>query len=62
MKYFEIAKAHRLFNWAILVVAVAAVPFTHGVLEYCGLILAAILLTALNRTIARKRIRTGGPK
>jgi hypothetical protein len=48
---------HRVIDWIILVLAVLCVPFTHGIHEYGGLILAAILLIALNNAIARKRKR-----
>jgi hypothetical protein len=52
---------HRAGNWIILVLGVLAVPFTHGVLEYFGLILAAILLIGLNTAILRKRARDKDP-
>ncbi len=41
-------------NWIILILAVLVVPHTHGILEYGGLIIAAILLIGLNNAIARK--------
>jgi hypothetical protein len=48
---------HRVINWAILILGILAVPLTHGLLEYCGLILGAILLVVLNTAIARKRAK-----
>ena len=47
----------RAINYVILILAVLAVPYTHGVLQYVGLIIAAILLVALNVAIARKKAR-----
>ena len=47
----------RVIDWMILVLGVLAVPFTHGVLEYVGLIFVASLLIALNHVIARKNRR-----
>ena len=41
----------------ILVLAVLAVPFTHGLLEYVGLVLFGILLVALNHVVERKNRR-----
>jgi hypothetical protein len=32
----------RALNWIILILAVLAVPFTHGILQYCALIIAAL--------------------
>jgi len=54
--------AHRVINWIVLILAVLAVPYTHGIFEYGGLILVALLLVALNRAIARKRMRVAGSK
>jgi hypothetical protein len=51
---------HRVINWVILIFAVLVVPHTHGILEYSGLILAALLLIGLNSAIARKSV--AGPK
>jgi hypothetical protein len=51
------SRVHRVIDWIILVLGVLAVPFTHGILEYVGLILAGILLVALNHVIARKNRR-----
>ncbi len=44
-------------NWIILIVAVLAVPYSHGPIQYVGLILAAILLVALNMAIAQQRVK-----
>jgi len=52
---------HRVIYWTIVIVGVLCVPYTHGVLEYFGLILAGILLVFINFAIARKRgIALGG--
>jgi putative effector of murein hydrolase LrgA (UPF0299 family) len=50
---------HRVIAWTILILAILVVPYTHGILEYGGLILAAILLIALNEAIARRKLRGG---
>ena len=52
--------AHRVTDWVILILGGLAVPYTLGVLEYVGLIFAAILLVAANRAIARKRLGRAG--
>jgi hypothetical protein len=45
---------HRVINWIILILAILVVPHTHGIFEYGGLILAALLLVGLNNATARK--------
>jgi hypothetical protein len=50
-------RVHSVIDWMILVLGVLAVPFTHGILEYVGLIIAGILLIAVNHVIARKNRR-----
>jgi putative effector of murein hydrolase LrgA (UPF0299 family) len=53
----ETDMVHRVIDWIILILGVLAVPFAHGIVEYGGLVLAAILLIAVNNAIARKRMR-----
>jgi uncharacterized membrane protein len=60
MRNLAMETVHRAVNWIILIIAVLAVPFAHGILQHVGLILFAILLIALNSAIARKRMRAGG--
>jgi putative effector of murein hydrolase LrgA (UPF0299 family) len=54
----EMKNVHGIVNWIILILAVLCVPFAHGILEYGGLIAAALLLVWLNATISRKRKKT----
>ena len=51
---------HRVLNWLILILTVLCVPFTHGILEYCGLLLIALLMVILNSVIAKRRKKVGG--
>ena len=46
----------------ILVLVILAVPWTHGILEYCGLILAGLLMVALNHGVAWKFRGADPPK
>jgi hypothetical protein len=43
-----------------VILGVLAVPFAHGILEYCGLIVAALLLIAVNNAVARKKETVAG--
>jgi hypothetical protein len=47
----------RVIDLVILIFGVLSVQFAHGIFEYFGVILAALLLIVLNHTIARKRRR-----
>jgi hypothetical protein len=38
-----------------MIVSALAVPYTHGLFQYGALILVAILVALLNRSIARRR-------
>jgi hypothetical protein len=44
-------KTERLVSWVILVLAVLAVPFTHGTIQFLGVLFCAILLISINRAI-----------
>lgn len=46
---------HRILNSVILILGVLAIPFTHGVLGNCGVIVAALMLVAINNTIAARK-------
>jgi hypothetical protein len=50
----------RIIDGMIVILVGLAVPYTHGYLQYFGLIIAAILLVALNHAIARNRKSTTG--
>ena len=46
-------KLERFVGWIILVLGCLAVPYTHGTLQYLGLIVVAILLFGLTLVISR---------
>ena len=51
-------KLEKAIGWMILVLAVLAVPYTHGTLEYCGLLLVGLFLVMLNHVIIAATART----
>jgi hypothetical protein len=54
--------AHRIVDWAILILVVLVVPLTHGSFEYVGLIVVGLLLVTINHVIARKRMKAADSK
>jgi hypothetical protein len=50
-------RVSRTIDLLILILGCLLVPYTHGYLQYLGLIVAAVLLIAVKYTIARSRYR-----
>jgi hypothetical protein len=48
-------KLERFIGWVILILVCLAVPYTHGALQYCGLLLIGFLLVVLNHVIVSKK-------
>jgi hypothetical protein len=42
----------------ILVLVLLAVPYAHGVLQYCGLLLVGLLLVVLSQVVVAARTNT----
>jgi uncharacterized membrane protein YccC len=53
-------KLERYIGWVILILVCLAVPYTHGALQYCGLLLVGLLLVVLNHAIVSKKTSTIG--
>jgi hypothetical protein len=43
----------RTIDWTILILTCLVVPYTHGYLQYLGLVAAAILLVAVKYVLGR---------
>jgi hypothetical protein len=52
----------RFIGFMILVLVLLAVPYAHGVLQYCGLLLVGLLLVVLSQVVVVARTNTNSDR